>query len=962
MRGLLCPSLIGRADELEELTGALDEAAQARGSVVFVAGEAGIGKTRLVQETIAAARERNFKVLTGRATIPHSTIAFRPLTEALFSYFRDQGPPDLAELEPFRPALARLVPEWRRTDGPGGDDSVVVLAEAILRLLRVLSRDGGCLVVLEDLHWADPETLSILEYLAENLASEAVTLVATVRTEEPSAGLRLANALAARRSAPTITLGRLDASCVSAMASACLASDDVPSAVDSMLSASADGLPFFVEELLAGAVGSGALTQGDGGWCVEGALVPDIPQTFRDSVESRLHAFGDAADVILTAAVLGRSFDWTLLPTITGLDEATVLQALRAAAQAQLLVVDASNGGSFRFRHALTREAVIGELLPAEWSTLALRALAAIEAAHPNLPGEACDLGARLAERGGDRRRAAELLLESGRRSLARGALASAEDALVRARELADDPADAADVTEALCEVLSLAGKAAPMLEEGAKLIVDLAALDASTRRIGRVHLWLARTAADAGWWDVVDDQVRAARACAEAADDAELTARASAIGADLLIAQGDAPAAVALAESAVQLADELGLPDLGCEALQVVGRGARVFDLTRAEEAFSQSHALAERHGLELWRMRALFELGSIDLLSGASDERIRRARDVALAYGAVAVVAQIDFQHAIWNLDRHELDAAESWARRAVEFARPFGMKTLTALSFTMQGAACGWRGDRDRMEVCLSEALEAAGDEFDVVGCVETVARAVVSLIEENRERAVAELTAGMDAFAKSSTTIPAPQRGLWALVCAVIDADGAHAVQTVHASEVTVHAINRGFVQYAEAVLSGRAGNHAAAEESVAAGDVGLSHVKWFRALARRLMAEAAIADGWGDPASWLRDALVEFEDRGQDRLASATRSLMAKAGAPVPRRRADSNVPPELRQLGVTDREYEVVTLLGEGLANKEIAERLYLSPRTVERHIANVAVKAGLRTRSELVAFAAKNA
>ncbi len=163
-------------------------------------------------------------------------------------------------------------------------------------------------------------------------------------------------------------------------------------------------------------------------------------------------------------------------------------------------------------------------------------------------------------------------------------------------------------------------------------------------------------------------------------------------------------------------------------------------------------------------------------------------------------------------------------------------------------------------------------------------------------------------------------------------------------------------------YAEAVLFGRAGDRAAAAAAVAAGDAAMAYAHFFRHLGRRWLAEAAIADGWGDPATWLREALVDFEDRRQDRLASAARSLMTKAGAPVPRRREDSTVPSALRQLGVTDREYEVLGLLAGGLANKEIAERLYLSPRTVERHIANVTVKVGFRTRSELVAFAAKNA
>jgi DNA-binding CsgD family transcriptional regulator len=170
------------------------------------------------------------------------------------------------------------------------------------------------------------------------------------------------------------------------------------------------------------------------------------------------------------------------------------------------------------------------------------------------------------------------------------------------------------------------------------------------------------------------------------------------------------------------------------------------------------------------------------------------------------------------------------------------------------------------------------------------------------------------------------------------------------------------MNRGFVHYAEAVLAGRRGEGEAAGRLVEAGDDDLATVPWFRALARRLRAEAAIADGWGDPATWLREALASFEEHGQERLVTACRSLLGKAGAPVPRRRQDSHVPTALRQIGVTEREHEVLTLLAEGLANKEIAARLFMSPRTVERHVANITLKAGLRTRSELVAFAARNA
>jgi DNA-binding NarL/FixJ family response regulator len=136
---------------------------------------------------------------------------------------------------------------------------------------------------------------------------------------------------------------------------------------------------------------------------------------------------------------------------------------------------------------------------------------------------------------------------------------------------------------------------------------------------------------------------------------------------------------------------------------------------------------------------------------------------------------------------------------------------------------------------------------------------------------------------------------------------------------------------------------------------------LGGLGWFRNHARRLVAEAAVGDGWGEPVAWLHEALAFFEKRDDDQIASACRSLLRRAGAPVPRRRPGTEaVPTSLRALGVTSREMEVLLLLADGLSNKEIASRLYLSPRTVERHVANVATKAGVERRSQVVAFAAR--
>jgi DNA-binding CsgD family transcriptional regulator len=133
------------------------------------------------------------------------------------------------------------------------------------------------------------------------------------------------------------------------------------------------------------------------------------------------------------------------------------------------------------------------------------------------------------------------------------------------------------------------------------------------------------------------------------------------------------------------------------------------------------------------------------------------------------------------------------------------------------------------------------------------------------------------------------------------------------------------------------------------------------VAWYRQYARRLAAEAALADGWGAPVAWLREAAAFFTARGEEPVAAACRALLRRAGAPVPRAgRGTHAVPAHLRALGVTDREADVLVLVAEGLTNKELAARLHLSPRTVEKHVASLLAKTGSRRRAQLAGYAAR--
>jgi len=128
----------------------------------------------------------------------------------------------------------------------------------------------------------------------------------------------------------------------------------------------------------------------------------------------------------------------------------------------------------------------------------------------------------------------------------------------------------------------------------------------------------------------------------------------------------------------------------------------------------------------------------------------------------------------------------------------------------------------------------------------------------------------------------------------------------------------------------------------------------------RHLALRLAAPQALAHGWGEPAVWLRAAEAYFHDTSP-RAARACRELLRRAGAAVPQhRRGSAQLPPRVRERGITVRESEVLSLVAEQLSTREIGRRLVLSPRTVEKHVAHLLAKTGAPDRDGLAAFAAE--
>ena len=152
-------------------------------------------------------------------------------------------------------------------------------------------------------------------------------------------------------------------------------------------------------------------------------------------------------------------------------------------------------------------------------------------------------------------------------------------------------------------------------------------------------------------------------------------------------------------------------------------------------------------------------------------------------------------------------------------------------------------------------------------------------------------------------------------------------------------------------------AGRAGDAERATALFAEGDGGLVALPWVRAMYRRYAGEAALADGWGEPAVWLAEAEVYLQNRGNEPLARACRSLLRLAGT-SPRRQRTGPAETRYPGLELTTRETDVLALLAEGLTNKEIAGRLYLSPRTVEKHVERILAKTNQPNPTALAAYA----
>jgi class 3 adenylate cyclase len=386
---------VGRGQERAHLLQAVERAREGAGSLILVAGEAGVGKTRLVEETAAEARRLGLRVLIGHCVDQQGAPPYLPTIEHIEEAARQVSPEGLRRaLGENAAELAKLMPELRLRY-PDIPEPVTLPPELERRyLLRAVSefvernaRAMPLMLVFEDLHWADESSLLLVQHLAQRVAQMPVLAVGTYRNADLKPGRPLATVLPnllRQRLADEIALGRLSAAGVADLIRGRAGSPPPPELV-ALVYGETEGNPFFVEEVLRHLHESGKLFDEHGRWR-SGVQLADteVPRSVSLVIGQRLERVSDDCRRILTiAALAGKAFSFELLARFQGIDEDDLLEALEDAVRATL-IEDVSTGREARyaFVHEQIRQTLLSQLSFARRQRLHVRMADAIEALY----------------------------------------------------------------------------------------------------------------------------------------------------------------------------------------------------------------------------------------------------------------------------------------------------------------------------------------------------------------------------------------------------------------------------------------------------------------------------------------------------------------------------------------------------------------------------------------------------
>ncbi len=953
---------VGRAAELEVVGRAVADARAGSPSLLLVGGEAGIGKSSLVRwgaELAGVDRHLGRCVHLGGEVIPLAPVAdlLRQVRRAAPGPWGD-SPTLVALLDGASPGAGA---------GAGGLEPGGAFG-AVLDLVARLGADRTALVGFEDLHWADPMTWNLLEFLARNLIDEHVVLVGTYRADavwsDPVLGRRLAE-LARLDGVHRLQLTGLDRAEVDEAVTGLLGVPAPAALVDDVL-ARGQGNPFFTAELVAAQVAGEA-----------------IPAGLADLLSTEVAELDERTRTLLGAlAAIGRDVDHDLLREAAGLDEDALEKALRTARDARVVEVDPDTA-AYRFRHALIGEVVYRDLLAPQRRRIHRRVADVLlgRPASASGPGGGADEAAELAfhlDRAGDGPAAFTALLAAADAAQA-VAPRTALGHLERALELWDEAGEAAAGTargDRLWQAAELASGTV-----GNQRAVELAttALQFGAPPLGEAwgHERLGRYLWTSGRLDesAVEFE-RAAALVAAAPSGPGVAATLAGLGqADLMRCRFEA--ADRWCRQLFDLVPEASLDP----AAWTMGRrvlGVALAALGRPEEAVARCREAVEAAPTAQARALARIYLASVLVDVGACPEAVECA---------VAGVAEVDragidrstagyldavAAEALLRLGRWD-EAGGLLARHPEPDDLPVGELRLGRARALLAAGL----GDRPRAEAALADLGAQPVDAWHQP--LVDAAVAEVHLVLGDAEAAATQAAAG----ARSSggaTAVWAPRFALLRALSGVEHALDAQARQ----EPVDVPAVVAGLREAIDdAAATGRRADGAPPtpdavarlalarasltrltgpdpEAWAAAADLAEgAHDAWLAATARLREAEATVSTGdLARAAAALQEAQARAAALGSPPLLDAIAAVARRSRLSVEAPPAVVLAKGTADGLGLTAREAEVLARLAAGDTNRQIGEALYISEKTASVHVSNILRKLGVTSRVDAAAIA----
>jgi DNA-binding NarL/FixJ family response regulator len=908
-RPVSCPVLIGRDRELDALHAARNGLARSRAAFVLIGGEAGIGKSRLLAQFVRGAGDRRARTIAQAECLEHAPQPFGPIRDAIAILARGTD-------APLPPVLASLISRETTAELVEKAD----LFAAVAAYLKDRARERATILTIEDLHWADATTLEFLGYLSARIGGTRLLIVGTYRSDESESHEALSAALARAMRDPTtvrIDLRSLKRAELRALLHGALEGHVTlePAILDDIV-ARTDGNPFFGEELLKNALEH----SGDVGRA-------SLPISIRTSILERLRAFSsDERRTIDQAAVLGLRFDPHILAQTMSVPLEVVLPALRRARDANIIVEEDGERVRFRFRHALTRQAVYDSLLLFDARRTHRAILETLESMGAE--NEYLEELAYHAWEARDTRKARRYNELAGERAFALFALPEARACFERAREMAADSEEETPLLERLSRVTSMLGEVEKAIELFEATIAGYIELENFARACVVVG-WSAADRNNSGDTKSVAfgraflDRYWARIPIAPRDELVAMLARIAIISydvatAELLLSRIEAPATLTIPARQNLLLTRSEIAEVSGDSVGWAGSAAELVDLLPEIRVFPQLSS-----GYTVALAASYFVRDDlVDRIFALIDRTESRGAEFGVLRSYGKAVRSVD------HFARGRLDRAADALRQTSEDRELFVSDTVLAGVAPFVADAL----DDDslvpaRLHALFAETRRQArhGDDVTVLA-----GSACVLLRRRNVREAVSDLRLGLRCLSRPQ----ASSRALLVLAAQHLPVSELPSLSRfidieVHADDKAGHTNARALA----AIVAHRTGDEARAIE------LATSVAESYRSLGRPLREAAAleIARRIDDArAIYLRHGAVGYAKR----LGSRSASFSAHAE--------------------LSERERQVADFVAAGLGNSEIAERLSISKKTVEKYVGSIYDKLGVRSRAQLAGLLAR--